>query len=245
MQPIVVGTPDAAPPKAAKTPPAKTGDKSASPAKPSGPAADIRTDAKSHTVRFSAAFGRPGVVEWLLTAGLKHAGLAVLSTPHSAQDLARAFATAGFPAGRPPVLAGDDVARPPAGAPVEISVILKGKDGQEVRCPAARLLSEKPRGEPLCEGQWIYVGPQPIREGDAEILVTELSGSVATTNLRDTSAFIYWVPKRTGAEPSVPTYHTSGAVPIEKDSPGEVEVRLVAPKASGEPPAMPKVKGEK
>ena len=55
-------------------------------------------------------------------------------------------------------------------------------------------LATEPEGKPTEEGKWVYAGPQVAREGEDEILVTAISGSLVTLNRRDTSAMIHWVP---------------------------------------------------
>jgi hypothetical protein len=134
----------------------------------------------------------PGVVEWLVSAGDKHPRTSVLLARCPVRALARALTRAGLDAGRPPVPVGDDAARPPDGPTVRLTLRYRAPDGTGKRLPAAHLLSATPDGEPLADGRWVYVGPQALADG--KILLAELSGSLVTTSLRDTSGMVYWVP---------------------------------------------------
>jgi hypothetical protein len=194
------------------------------------PAPTIIVDAKTHTVRATVRFSRAkGVVEWVLSSRKKHPGSSVMLSENSAADFAAAFAKAGYAPGMPPVVYTEDRARPPAGQPVEIDVIVMRADGKTDRAPAASFISMKSSGEPAGEGTWLYVGPQSIREGDAEILVTELSGSVITTNSRDSSAMIFWMPKVSNGSPSVSATYYVSSIPLPGDDDRcEVEIRPAA-----------------
>jgi len=221
LAPVVVGTDDLRTPVADKKPPAA----------PAKPASTIGVDDKTGAVRIPVAPTRArGVVEWLLSSGRKHPAVSVLVTEHSAKDLAAALAKAAYKPGTRPVPVGSDRARPPAGPAVEIDLVVTAPDGKESRTPAARLLASSSGGEPLGEGAWVYVGPQTLREGDADILVTELSGSIVTTNLRDSSAVVYWVPKgEAGSEGYVRTYYAA-VPPPAAGCVCELEIRPVSPR---------------
>ena len=153
-------------------------------------------DEKARTVRIPVKTSlKPGVLEWLLSSGVKHAGMSMCVTDASPRDVAEALARIGLVAGTHPQAAGDDRVRAPKGQRVEVFLSLLGPRGSGPRLvPAAGLLSAKAGGEPLAAGAWVYAGPQVVRDGDAEVNVTDLSGSLITTNLRDSSAVIYWVP---------------------------------------------------
>lgn len=210
--PIVVGTDDGDVPGKPRTP-------AAAPA-PAKAAGEIRVDEKTKTVRIPVAPTRAkGVVEWLLASGKRHGATSVLMTEHSAKDLAAALAKVGLAPGVRPEPVGEDRAKLPSGQAVEIALVSRRADGKETRTPAARFLSPKSTGEPLGEGTWVYVGPQVIREGDVDLLVTELSGSIVTTNLRDQTAMIYWVPKGPAdAQPYVAAFYAASApLPGEKE----------------------------
>jgi hypothetical protein len=219
LMPIVRGTDDVM-----EKPPATLA--AAPPAAPQKPAAPVRVDEKARTVRIPARFtGARGVVEWLLAAGGKHPVTSIFVTDASVRDIAAALARTGLAAGSRPQPAGEDRARPPAGHPVEINVMVRDAGGPETRIPAARFLSRRSGGDPLGDGAWIYVGPQVIREGDANILVTEFSGSVATTDLRDSSAMIYWVPGPGGDTALYFSAYYASNVPISAGTACEIEVR--------------------
>ena len=127
--------------------------------------------------------------------GHKHAGMSMCVTDASPREVAEALAKIGLSAGQRPQAAGDDRILPPKGQAVEIALVVAGaRDPTLRRVPAAGLFSMKAGGEPLAAGAWVYVGPQVVRDGDAEVSVTDLSGSLVTTSLRDSSAMIYWVP---------------------------------------------------
>ena len=56
--------------------------------------------------------------------------------------------------------------------------------------------------------------------------VTELSGSIVTTNLRDQTAMIYWVPKSPpDAQPYVAAFYASGATLLGEKEKCELEIR--------------------
>jgi hypothetical protein len=202
----------------------------------------ITFDAKSHTVWAPVRFTRAkGVVEWILSSHKRHPGSSVMLSENWASDFAAAFARAGYVAGAPPLVFGDDRVRMPAGQPVAVDVIVTHADGKTDRTPASKFLSARLSGEPVGEGTWIYVGPQSIRDGDDEMLVTELSGSIATTNVRDTSAMIFWMPKGGDASASIaPTYYAATtALPSETDR-CEIEIQPVGPMLPAvKPVAMP------
>jgi len=159
-----------------------------------GPA--IHVDAKTGAVRIPVTPTQTrGVVERLLSARGKHRAASVLVTSCSAAEVAAALAKAGLQAGTRPVPVGDDRARPPSGPAVEMTLLATSSGGKVTRIPAARLLASKSDGTPVGSGRWVHVGPQTIGDKTDRVLVTELSGSVATTDLRDLSAIIYWVPR--------------------------------------------------
>jgi len=218
LPPIVVGTDDIHPDKGKKPPPEAVTPK---------PLAPIRVDEKTRTVFVPARFTRAkGVVEWLLSAGPKHPGTSVLVTDHTARVLAEALSRVGLAGGTRPEPVGEERVRPPKGAAVEIDLVVRTADGKETRTPASRFLSEKSGGEPLGEGAWVYAGLQVIREADAEISVTDLSGSLITTNLRDSSALAYWCPK-TAEDPApyVTAYYASSAPPPAEGEACELAIR--------------------
>jgi len=225
LGPVLMGTGDL------KLPPKKPGEGPA--VKPPPP---IIVDEKTRTVRAAVTFTRTkGVVEWVLSAARKHPAASVMVAENSAKEFAAALARAGYDTGTPPASYADDKIRLPAGQPLEVEVIVTRADGKVDRIPAQRFISTKSAGDPVSGGSWIYVGPQAIREGDADILVTELSGSVITTNLRDSSAMIFWLPRAVEESPAAPTYYASSApLPGEADR-SEIEIRPAAPAAS--PPA--------
>ena len=198
------------------------------------PAAKIQVDAKTRTVRIPVAPTRTrGAVEWLLTACGKHPAASVLVTARAAAEVSAAFAKAGFEAGTRPRPVGSDRARPPSGSAVEITLLAKPLGGKVTRIPAARLLASKSDGTPLGPGRWVYVGPQRIGDGTDSVLVTELSGSLATTNIRDASAIVYWVPEDRDPEPYVRACYASREALPGKDATFELEIR--AAKRGGSP----------
>jgi hypothetical protein len=214
--PLVVGIDEHGRPL--KPPPAP------SPAAPAAPAVEI--DEKGRAVRIPARLTRAqGVVECLLAAASKRRETAVLVTDCQARDVAAALVKVGLAPGARPEAVGDDRARPPQGPPLQIEIVFKDAAGQETRLPAARLLSRQSARPPLAEGAWLYVGPQIVRDGDVEIHLTELSGNLVSTNLRDTSALAYWVPKATGdPAPYVAAYYASSA-PLPPADTCWVEIR--------------------
>ena len=223
MGPIVRGTDDVAAPGEGAHPPA-------APAAPA--AAAIQVDEKTRTVHIPVRLtGARGVVEWLLAAGERHKASAVLVTDRSAGEVAAAMARVGLAPGARPEPVGEDRATIPQGSTLTVTVIVKDAAGRQMRIPAERLLSRRSGGEPLSEGRWVYAGPQVVLESDAEISVTELSGSLATTNLRDASALIYWVPAAGGrvagdeAAPFVLTYYPSDLSLPEKTEWCDLEIR--------------------
>jgi len=186
--------------------------KGAPPAKAERPPKPIHVDQEAQSVRLPVRFSQAsGAVEWLLSSGQTHQRMSVLVTDHPAKAVAAALAKAGLPAGTPPVGLGEDRVRPPKGTPVDVDVVVTRADGTEIRYPASLFIAASPVGDPAAEGQWVYVGPPVAREGEAEILVTALSGSLVTTNLRDSSALVYWVPEKT--EEFARTFYVSG-VPL-------------------------------
>ena len=198
------------------------------------PAAKIQVDAKTRTVRIPVAPTRTrGAVEWLLTVCGKHPATSVLVTARAAAEVSAAFAKAGFEAGVHPRRVGADRVRPPSGRVLEIHLIFKTAGGKEKRIPAARLLASKSDGTPLGAGRWVYVGPQRIGDGTDSILLTELSGSLATTNVRDASAIVYWVPEDRDPEPYVRACYASREALPGKDATFELEIR--AAKRGGSP----------
>jgi hypothetical protein len=227
LAPVVRGTddlvrwPEAAAPAAQPAPPK--------------PAAQVRVDEKARTVRIPARFtGARGMVEWLLSAGGKHPATSVLVTDCPVRDVAAALAKIGLAAGVRPQPVGEDRARLPVGRlpgdeVLIFEVVVRDAAGKETRTPAAEFLSRRADGPPLTagDGMWVYVGPQMVREGDAEILVTEFSGSLATTNLLDSSAIIYWSPSSHGeAAPYASAFYAS-ELPTEAGRPCEVQVGVM------------------
>jgi len=228
LAPILMGTDEARAPR--KTP------KEVPPTKPERPPKPIRVDEKARSVRLPVRFSQAsGAVEWFLSAGEKHPRMSVFVTDQPAKAVAAALAKAGLPAGTPPLRVGEDRVQPPKGTPVDIDVIVARADGAEIRYPASLFIATSSVGEPATDGQWVYVGPPIAREGEAEILVTALSGSLVTTNLRDSSALVYWVPEKT--EGFVRTFYVSGVpLPAEGFS-CELEIRPADEKAAAEKPA--------
>ena len=228
LAPIVVGTDEADPLRKAP--------KEVPPAKAERPPKPIRVDEKARSVRLPVRFSQAsGAVEWLLSSGEKHQRMSVFVTDHPAKAVAAALAQAGLPAGTAPLLVGEDRVRPPKGTPVDVDVVVTRTDGTEIRYPASLFIATSSVGDPAADGQWVYVGPPVAREGEAEILVTALSGSLVTTNLRDSSALVYWVPEKT--EGLVRTFYVSGVpLPAEGFS-CELEIRPADEKAAAEKPA--------
>ncbi|MCX5684983.1 MAG: YdjY domain-containing protein [Planctomycetota bacterium] len=205
---------------------------SASAAKPAAakPAPVSGVDEKARMVRIPARFTRAtGVVEWLLSAGAAHPATSVLVTDCPVRDVAGALAKIGLVSGARPQPVGDDRARPPSGSAVAIDVVVRDGAGKESRIPASRFLSARSDGPPLGEGAWIYVGPQAAGEGDSQIVVTDLSGSLVTTNLRDSSGMIYWTPKTSGgSEPYVSACYASSTALPGGGGACEIEIRPVS-----------------
>ena len=200
----------------------KTGD-----ARPAAP--QVHVDAKAGAVRIPVTPTRTrGVVERLLSARGKHPAVSVLVTPCSAAEVAAALAKAGFEAGVRPQPVGSDRARPPSGTAVEITLLAKPSGGKVTRIPAARLLAAKSDGTPLEPGRWLYVGPQRIGDDTDSVLVTELSGSLATTDLRDSSAILYWVPRSDEPEPYARACYASRESLPEEGAAFELEIRRAA-----------------
>jgi len=228
LAPILVGTDEA---DSLRKP-----TKEAPPTKPERPPKPIRVDEEARSVRLPVRFSQAsGAVEWLLSSGEKHQRMSVLVTDQPAKAVAAALAKAGLPAGTPPLLVGEDRVQPPKGTPVDVDVVVTRADGTEIRYPASLFIATSSVGEPAADGQWVYVGPTVAREGDAEILVTALSGSLVTTNLRDSSALVYWVPEKT--EGFVRTFYVSGVpLPAEGFS-CELEIRPAEEKPAAEKPA--------
>ena len=218
LAPVVLGTEDVGP----RAPAARA-------AKPAAgsPAPAVRVDEKARTVRIPARLTRAtGVVEWLLSAGAAHPTTSVLVTDCSARDVAAGLAKIGLAGGTRPQMAGEERAKLPSGPAVAIDIVIKDAAGKESRIPASRFLSARSDGPPLGEGAWVYVGPQEVREGESSIIVTELSGSLVTTNLRDSSAVIYWAPKTAGdPAPYVSASYASNAVLPGGGGACEVEIR--------------------
>ena len=216
LAPIILETDDAGGPKptpveAPQTQPAET-------------LPPIRVDEETRSVRIPVRFSRAeGTVEWLLSTGEKHRRMSVLVTDQPAKAVAAALVKAGLPSGKPPAPVGPDRVRPPKGTPVEIEVVVARPGGTLLRYPANLFLATSPGGDPVENGQWVYVGPPVAREGEAEILVTTLSGSLVTTNLRDSSALVYWAPNE--AEGYVRSFYLSG-VPLPAEGFAcELEIR--------------------
>ncbi len=224
LAPIILGTDEA---DSLRKPP-----KEAPPAKPARALEPIHVDEEARSVRLPVRFSpASGAVEWFLSSGEKHQRMSVLVTDHPAKAVAAALAKAGLPAGTPPLLVGEDRVRPPKGTPVDVDVVVTRADGTEIRYPASLFIATSSVGEPAADGQWVYVGPPIAREGEAEILVTALSGSLVTTNLRDSSALVYWVPEKT--EGFVRTFYVSGVpLPAEGFS-CELEIRPAEEKPAG------------
>ncbi|MCX5653614.1 MAG: YdjY domain-containing protein [Planctomycetota bacterium] len=215
---VVRGTDDVGP----RTPPAPAAEPTAV-----RPAPAVRVDAKARTVRIPARFtDAGGVVEWLFSAGRSHPATSVLVTDCSVREVAAGLAKIGLAGGVRPQAVGEDRARRPSGTAVAIDVIVKDAAGKESRIAAGRFLSTSSGGPPLGEGAWIYVGPQTIREGESEIVVTDLSGSLITTNLHDSSGMIYWSPGN-GSDPAPPisAYYALGVALPGGGGACEVEIR--------------------
>jgi len=223
LAPVVFGTDDGRP----RTRPAPAAEPGAV-----RPAQAVRVDEKVRTVRIPARFTRAtGVVEWLLSAGTAHPATSVFVTDCPVRDVAGALAKIGLAGGTRPQGVGDDRARPPAGPAVTIEIVVKDGAGNESRIPAGRFLCAGSGGQPLGEGAWIYVGPQTVRENESQLVVTELSGSLITTNLRDSSAMVYWAAT-SGSDPASDLsacYASSAALPGGGEA-CEIEMRPAAQK---------------
>ncbi len=221
LAPIILEADDAGGPKPAP----------AAEAKPAEEIPPIRVDEDARSVRIPVRFSRAeDTAEWLLSTGEKHRRMSVLVTDYSAKAVASALVKAGLPSGKPPAPVGPDRVRPPKGTPVEIEVVVTRLGGMEIRYPANLFLATSPGGDPIENGRWVYVGPPVAREGEAEILVTAISGSLVTTNLRDSSALVYWAPN--GTEGYVRSFYLSG-VPLPPEGFAcELEIRASEPKSS-------------
>jgi len=201
-------------------------------AKPAETVPPIRVDEEKHSVRIPVRFSRAeGTVEWLLSAGQTHVRMSVLVTERTAAEAARALERAGLAAGTAPAPVGADRVLPPAGTTVELELVVTRPGGTLLRYPANLFLATSPGGDPVANGRWVCVGPAIVREGDATLLVTTLSGSLVTTNLRDSSALVYWVPSE--AEDYVRSFYVSG-VPLPAEGFAcELEIRAAEAKPTG------------
>jgi hypothetical protein len=225
-------------------------------APPARPVPRIEVDAQARTVRIPVRVsgGKAGVVEWLLSSGSKHAGMSVLVTDCPPRDVAEALAKIGLKPGAHPEVRGEDRVRDARGEQVEITLLLPAPPAQagstagakvagEFRLAAHRLLAVKLSGRPLEAGAWVYVGPKTIREGDAEVCLTDLSGSLFTTNLHDTSALAYLtaVAAEAGGDAgeAPAAFYLSSQVPAQISGPLFLEVRPApAPKRAAAAPAV-------
>ncbi|HUX03230.1 MAG: YdjY domain-containing protein [Phycisphaerae bacterium] len=219
LAPIILEADDAGGPKPAPV----------AEAKPAEEIPPIRVDEEARSVRIPVRFSRAeGTAEWLLSTGQKHRQMSVLVTDQPAKAVAAALVKAGLPSGKPPAPLANDRVRPPTGTTVELELVVARSDGTETRYPANLFLATSPGGDPVENGRWVYVGPPVAREGEAEILVTTLSGSLVTTNLRDSSALVYWAPNE--AEGYVRSFYLSG-VPLPPEGFAcELEIRASEPK---------------
>jgi len=198
--------------------------------------AGIDVDPEGHTVRIPVrATGSRGVVEWLLTSSGRYPQTACLVTFASARRIAQAFAKAGLASGHPPAPVRADAAHPPKGPALRLTLVTRRADGQTVRIPAETLLGATSAGKPLGPGRWVYVGPRSLADG--KVLLSELSGSIATTNLRDASAMIYWVPAQETPGPLyVRAYYGRPKPRLEDAGSFTLEIRPAAAKASAASP---------
>ncbi len=200
--------------------------------KPDAPreAGKVSADPETRTVRIPVRFsGARGVVAWMLSAGKRHRGMSVLVTDRAVREVVAACRQAGLAPGTPPRLRADGRVRPPEGREVELTVITTGADGKETRRPASAFLAASAENAAPGLGRWVYAGPQIAREGASELLVTALSGSLATTDLGDTSALIHWVP---AADPSEPKGLPVGTYTVRESDEGRagkaiLEIRAV------------------
>ncbi len=194
----------------------------ASPRKGAGGAADrdgvdptaVRVAPMAHTVAVPVRVTHArGAVEWLLSAGTTHRRMSVLLARCPVRPLTRALEEAGLSAARPPEPVGEDAARPPEGPAVRLTLRFDAPDGTAGRVPAEDLLAAAPAGTPLPAGRWVYVGPQTLADG--KVLLPQLSGTLVTTALRDTTGLIYWVPAAGGEGPRYVEsfYARKGVVP--------------------------------
>jgi hypothetical protein len=236
LAPQVLGTDDLGIPSVRK-PPAPAAPKA------DAPTTSIEVDASARAVRIPVRVtGSRGVVEWLLASDGRHAGTSVLVTAHTAAQVAEALEKSGLAAGTPPVKVGSDRARPPAGAAVEVALIVRTGDGKTARTPASRLIAPKAGGEEAGPGAWVYVGPRRLEGDGVKVLLPALSGSVVTTNPRDSSACVYWSPAGEDDDaPYVREWYASAASPAVPDGAScLLEIRPAAVAARPEdPPAKP------
>jgi len=197
----------------------------------------VRVDPDTHTVTVPVRLTRArGVVEWLLSAGGDHTRMSVLVARCPVRVLARALEAAGLTAGRPPKPVGEDAARPPQGPALRLTLRLRGPDGSAGAIPAQDLLAATPDAAPVPDGRWVYVGPQALADG--KVLLAELSGSLVTTALRDTTGMIYWVPTAGADGPRYVEafYARPGAVPAEaREAVLEIRPEASQPEARSTP----------
>ncbi|MFO8012761.1 MAG: YdjY domain-containing protein [Phycisphaerae bacterium] len=190
----------------------------------------VRVDPEAHAVEVPVRLtGADGVVEWLLSAGGKHPRTSVLAARCPVRALTRALEASGLEAGRPPAPVGDDAARPPDGPAVRLTLRFRGPDGEAKRVPAKDLLAASSDDTPVPDGRWVYVGPQALADG--KVLLAELSGSLVTTALRDTSAMVYWVPAATDDGPRyVKAYYARPKAVPAGVTEAVLEIRPAAPR---------------
>jgi len=165
------------------------------------PARTVEVDAAAHLLRIPVRPTRTrGVVERLLGVVLRpvemEVSTTVLISEAPVRAVVRAAEKAGLRPGRPPQRVGAEAARPPQGTPVVVTLVGRGPADRTWRVPAEHLLAERANGPPLRAGRWIWTGPQTV--GEEGVLMAEVTGSLATPVLRDTSAVLYWVPAGPG-----------------------------------------------
>ncbi len=232
FEPLIVD-PTAPARASAETPPTPAERPSTPPSEaPKAPAPEV--DKVARTVRIPVELtGAEGVIEWILGTARAPKASTILVTPCRAQAVADALAAIGLAKGTPPEARGDGPPGPPSGPSLELSLVWHTKEKPGL-LPATRLFAPSPDGRDAGPGRWVYAGPATVREGEATLLVASVSGSLVTTNLRDTSALIYWVPGP--GEPGLEALRTWYAAKAPGVPAGSKPALVVRPAAPPKPP---------
>ncbi|MBN2584430.1 MAG: hypothetical protein JXL80_15320 [Planctomycetes bacterium] len=173
--------------------------------------------------------GTTGLIEFGATSNPRRKFLAAIMVKIPPSRIVEAMRALGAEPGKVPEAdPAAQTATEPEGRKVAITVHWDTQVGDETmhrQVPLEQLFWDRMRDEPLPESPWTYAGSSTVRSADSggEVFVGDLSGSVATISLMDTSAVFYYGGNLSPGS----SRHANPNLRVSAGTPCRLEVRIL------------------